>query len=77
MLHCYGGQKDVIPALDGGNATHHPKFGERLHKRLKELGAESYYWADNVKCEQPRYDGWSGVRRFVCDKMGVELPEES
>ncbi|MFW6106621.1 MAG: alpha/beta hydrolase [bacterium] len=76
MLHCYGGQKDVIPALDSGNATHHPKFGEYLHKRLKELGVESYYWADNVKCEEPRYDGWAGVRRFVCDKMGVEIPEK-
>jgi acetyl esterase/lipase len=76
MLHCYGGQNDVIPALDGGNATHHPKFGEHLHKRLKELGVESYYWADNVKCEKRRYDGWSGVRRFVCDKMGVEVSEE-
>ena len=76
MLHCYGGQKDIIPALDGGNATHHPKFGEHLHKRLKQLGVESYYWADNVKCDEPRYDGWAGIRRFVCEKMGVELAEE-
>ncbi len=76
MLHCYGGQKDVIPALDGSNATHHPKFGEHLHKRLKELGVESYYWADNVPCEEPRYNGWTGIRRFVCDKMSVELAEE-
>jgi hypothetical protein len=75
MLLCYGGQKDVIPALDSGNATHHPRFGEHLHKRLKELGVESYYWADNVKCDEPRYHGWSGVKRFVCDKMGVETNE--
>lgn len=76
MLHVYGGQKDVIPAPDRGNATHHPKFGEHLHRRLKELGVESYYWADNVKCENPRYHGWPGVTRFVCDKMGVTPREQ-
>jgi hypothetical protein len=65
MLHGCGGPKDVSPALDAGNATHHPKFGEHLHKRLKELGVESYYWADNVKCEEPCYDDWSGTQRFV------------
>jgi len=76
FLHVYGGQKDVLPATDGSNATHHPKFGEHLHKRLKELGVESYYWADNVKCDNPRYHGWPGVPRFVCDQMGVKLSEE-
>ena len=75
FLHNYGGQKDVLPAVDGSNATHHPKFGENLHKRLKELGVESYYWADNVKCHNDRYEGWLGVARFVCDKMGVPLRE--
>ena len=75
MLHCYGGQKDVIPATDASNATHHPKFGEHLHKRLKALGVESYYWADNVPCANRRYHGWPGVQRFVCDKLGVALPE--
>ncbi|MFP4056791.1 MAG: alpha/beta hydrolase [Candidatus Brocadiia bacterium] len=68
MLLCYGGQKD-IPVAQGGNATHHPKFGEHLHRRLQELGVESYYWADNVKCENPRYHGWAGTKRFVCDKL--------
>jgi hypothetical protein len=58
-----------------GNATHHPKFGECLHKRLKALGVESCYWADNVECENKRYQGWQGPTRFVCDKMGVALPE--
>jgi hypothetical protein len=76
MLHCYGGQKDVIPALDADNATHHPKFGEHLYGRLKQLGVESHFWAENVKCEEPRYGGWAGVRRFVCDKRGVEISEE-
>jgi hypothetical protein len=28
-----------------------------------------------VKCDEPRYDGWAGVRRFVCDKMGIEVAE--
>lgn len=69
MLLVYGGQKDVIPALDKGNATHHPKFGEHLHERLTELGVESYYWADNVRCEKDRYHGWPGITRFVCDKL--------
>jgi hypothetical protein len=69
MLLVYGGQKDVIPALDKGNATHHPKFGEHLHERLTELGVESYYWADNVRCEEDRYHGWPGITRFVCDKL--------
>jgi len=69
MLLVYGGQEDVIPAKDRGNATHHPKFGEYLQKRLTELGVESYYWADNVRCEERRYNGWSGVAHFVCDKL--------
>ncbi len=71
MLLVYGGQKDVIPAADKGNATHHPKFGEHLHKRLQDLGVESYYWADNVECEKQRYHGWAGITRFVCDKLLV------
>ncbi len=69
MLLVYGGQEDVIPAKDRGNATHHPKFGEHLHRRLSEIGVESYYWADNVKCEEERYNGWPGVARFVSDKL--------
>jgi len=69
ILHIYGGQRDVIPAIDASNATHHPKFGEHLHKRLKELGVESYYWADDVPCENPRYHGWPGVKNFVQDKL--------
>ncbi len=68
MMLVYGGQKD-IPVSEGGNATHHPKFGEHLHKRLKELGVESYYWADNVSSGVPRYDGWAGVALFTLDKL--------
>ncbi len=61
MMLVYGGQEDVIPPKDGGNATHHPKFGEYLHKRLQELGVESLYWADNVSTGDDTYDGWQGV----------------
>ena len=74
MLHVYGGQEDVIPPKDAGNATHHPKFGENLHKRLKKLGVESWYWADNVRCENPRYDRFSGQAPFVIDHL---MPEKN
>ncbi len=76
MLLVYGGQDDVIPARDGGNATHHPKFGENLCKRLRELGVECHYWAGTqygkegyVKADNPRYHGWGGVKNFVGDKL--------
>jgi acetyl esterase/lipase len=76
MLLVYGGQDDVIPARDGGNATHHPKFGENLCKRLDELGVECHYWAGTqygkegyVKADNPRYHGWGGVKNFVGDKL--------
>jgi hypothetical protein len=38
------------------------------------VGVESCYWADNVKCEKPRYHDRPRVRRFACDKTGVRLP---
>lgn len=69
MLHVYGGQENVIPATDQGNATHHPKFGEMLHERLNDLGVESHFWADNADAENPRYNGWPGVHFFVTDKL--------
>ncbi len=69
MLLVYGGQKDVLPAEDSGHATHHPKFGEMLCRRLRELGVECYYWADNVRCHEKRYDRWHGVHIFVKDKL--------
>ena len=68
MMLAYGGQKD-IPVSEGGNATHHPKFGEHTARRLRELGVEVYYWADDVTCDDPRYNGWSGFTRFVKDKL--------
>jgi len=69
MLHVYGGQEDVIPPKDDSNATHHPKFGEYLHRRLKALGVASWYWADNVKCENARYHGFRGQADFVMDHL--------
>ncbi len=33
--------------------------------------------ADNVRCSEPRYHGWSGTTRFVCDKLGVDIPGDS
>lgn len=69
MLHVYGGQEDVMPPKDDGNATHHPKFGEHLHQRLRELGVKSWYWADNVQCENERYHGFGGQDEFVIDHM--------
>ncbi len=69
MLHAYGGQKSTLPAADASHATHHPRFGEMLHKRLRELGVESHFWADDVRAENPRYHGWPGVRNFVLDKL--------
>jgi acetyl esterase/lipase len=76
MLLVYGGQPNVLPAVDGSNATHHPQFGIRLHERLKELGVESYVWAGDGKTEggevraaKDRYHGWPGVRNFVVDKL--------
>jgi acetyl esterase/lipase len=68
MLLVYGGQSD-IPVPEGGNATHHPKFGEHLNQRLRALGVESYYWADNVRCDRERYHGWAGVKSFVQDNL--------
>jgi acetyl esterase/lipase len=68
IMNCYGGRKD-IPVSEGGNATHHPKFGEYLDKRLTEVGAESYYWCDNVPEETKRYNGWVGYALFCLDKL--------
>ncbi len=73
MQLSYGGQKDHVPATDGGNATHHPKFGEHLCKKLKELGVECTYWADDVKNANKRYHGWGGDATFICDHL---LPAE-
>ncbi len=78
VLHVYGGRKNTLPAEDAGHATHHPKFGEMLHKKLRELGVESHFWADDVKAENPRYHGWPGVSMFVKDKLlGPDWEEKS
>lgn len=76
MLLVYGGQPNVLPATDGGNATHHPQFGAKLHERLEKLDVESYFWAgDNktpggtVHASNRRYDGWRGVKNFVKDHL--------
>jgi len=81
MLLVYGGQPDILPAIDHSNATHHPRFGANLAARLKEAGVEVYFWAgDNsrkeghVNAENPRYDGWSGTVNFVLDQF--QLVEE-
>jgi acetyl esterase/lipase len=68
MMLIYGGQKD-IPVSEGGNATHHPKFGEYLHKRLQELGVDSIYWCDNVPSGHKTYDGWQGVYFYSLHKL--------
>jgi acetyl esterase/lipase len=76
MMLCYGGQKD-IPVSEGGNATHHPKFGEYTYKRLKEVGhPEVYYWADNVDSGHERYNGWVGFALFTLDKLNPDWVAE-
>jgi acetyl esterase/lipase len=76
MMLCYGGQKD-IPVSEGGNATHHPKFGEYTYKRLKEVGhPEVYYWADNVDSGHKRYNGWVGFALFTLDKLNPDWVAE-
>jgi acetyl esterase/lipase len=76
MLLVYGGQPNVLPATNGGNATHHPQFGAKLHERLQRLGVESYFWAGdnktpggNVRASNGRYHDWSGVKNFVKDQL--------
>ncbi|MFP4381918.1 MAG: alpha/beta hydrolase fold domain-containing protein [Candidatus Sumerlaeia bacterium] len=78
MLLVYGGQDDILPAKDTGNATHHPQFGFHLYQKLKELGVECYFWAGTqygkpgyVKAEKERYHGWPGVANFVVDQFGM------
>ncbi|MBD3266687.1 carboxylesterase family protein [bacterium] len=78
MLLVYGGQDDVIPAQGSGNATHHPKFGEHLCERLRDLGVECYYWAGTqrgqkgwVDAQKERYNNWGGVKNFVMDQFGL------
>ncbi len=68
MMLVYGGRKD-IPVDKGGNATHHPKFGEYLHKRLKELGVDSLYWCDNVPSGHKTYDKWVGVYFYTLHQL--------
>jgi hypothetical protein len=72
MLLSYGGQKDVMPPSGDSNATHHPKFGEHLHKRLQELGVPSWYWANNVPEASGRYNGWMGHFKFLDDHLKRE-----
>jgi hypothetical protein len=50
-------------------ATHHPKFGEHLHKRLRELGVPCWYWADNVREASGKYHGWTGSAKFLVDQL--------
>lgn len=73
MLLNYGGQKDLIPASDGGNATHHPKFGEHMYKRLQELGVKSWYWCDDVRDHAGPYAVHQGNIQFLKDQM---LPKD-
>ncbi len=68
IMLCYGGRKD-IPVSEGGNATHHPKFGEHTAKALKKAGVEVYYWADDVHSGTDRYNGWVGFALFTLDKL--------
>ncbi len=69
MMLDYGGQKNTLPAVEKGHATHHPRFGEMLARRLEELGVECYFRADDVPCDEPRYRGWEGSGRFVRDHL--------
>jgi acetyl esterase/lipase len=66
-LFACGGQEDVIPPKDPGNATHHPQFSRRLSERLQSLGAESDWYADNVECRNPRYH--RNVENFLKDRL--------
>ena len=71
MVQNYGGQKDVIPALNGSNATHHPRFGWHMRERLLELGVKCWFWADDKKDKDyaGNYAGWGGEIRFMNDHM--------
>ena len=69
MLLNYAGQEKANPPVDAGNATHSPLFGEHLRDRLKELGVEVWFRADNVKCDNSRYDGAKGNQNFVVDHL--------
>jgi hypothetical protein len=69
MLLNYAGQELANPPVNPGNATHSPLFGKHLRDRLQELGVEVWFRADNVKCENPRYDGARGNLNFAVDHL--------
>jgi len=80
MLHVYGGQPNIMPPINGSNATHHPQFGVKLHERLQELGVESWIWAGDGKYKEghitaERYDGWGGMLEFTRHHFGLEAGE--
>ncbi|MFW6277384.1 MAG: glycosyl hydrolase, partial [Prolixibacteraceae bacterium] len=68
MLLNYLMQKNTIPADDTGHATHHPRFGSKLHERLIELGVDSHFMSDDdVRSE--KYTNWWGEKMFFIDKL--------
>lgn len=64
ILLNYLGRKNELP----GNPTHHPRFGEMLHKRLQEVGAESYFFYGEQDETEP-YGTWWGAKKFFLDKL--------
>ena len=61
-------RKNTIPAENAGHATHHPRFGSKLHERLIELGVDSHFISDDdVRSE--KYTNWWGEKLFFLDKL--------
>jgi len=47
----FNARTNTLPATDHRHATHHPKFGEMLHQRLRELGVQSWFVAKNQRAD--------------------------
>ena len=70
MLLNYLMRKNVIPAEDNGHATHHPRFGSKLHERLIDLGVESHFMCDD-DVRSKLYINWWGEKQFFLDYLNA------
>jgi acetyl esterase/lipase len=49
--------------------THHPKHTEMMAKRLNEVGAKAWFWAEDQDSGEARYDERGGVWNFWEDHL--------